>query len=87
MEIGFDEVGSGEISSAKVSPVEVGSGEFGPQELGLAEVVLGKTRRPKVWSDALVLLSVLLSPPIPCLDTLLQDLKMLRVRHRTCLPL
>jgi hypothetical protein len=37
----------------------------------------------EAWSNVLVLIPLL----IPRLDALLQDLEMLRVRHRSCLPL
>jgi hypothetical protein len=79
MKVGFDEVGSGKIGSAEVSLVEVGSGEFGPGEIGPTKVVSSKTGPPKIWSEV----PILVLPFIPRLDPLLEDLEMLRVRHRS----
>jgi len=67
------EVAAAEIGPEEVSGAEVGSGESDPSESGLGEV-----RR-----DVLVPLP----PLIPRLDTLLQDLEMLGVGHRSRLPL
>ena len=63
----------GEEPPAEVSLVELGPAEVSPAELGVAEV------RPDIF--------VLVPPLIPRLDALLQVLEMLRVRHRSRLPL
>jgi len=73
VEEGVAEVGIAKEGAAEDSPAESGPVEGGPAEGGPAEV----------RSDALVLIP----PLIPRLDALLQDLEMLRVRHRLRLPL
>src|SRR2546430_2296216 len=67
-QVGFPKVGSPEIGFPKVDTVEIDSEEFGTTEVSSPEVGF-----PKV--------SIFLPPLVPCLNTFLEDIKMLLVGH------
>src|SRR5436305_3983798 len=96
-QIGISEVGSGKVDSEEVgiqerSPAEVDSAEVGPEEVGIGrigatkvgplEVSTEEVGPEEVWRNV----RVLIPPLIPCLYALLQDLAMLWIHHRLCLP-
>jgi hypothetical protein len=85
--IGFSEIDVGEVGAAEVGRRKIGLTKVGPTEVGITkvgrlEIHFMEVGPSEVWSNALVL-----TPPlIPRLDTLLQDLELLLVRHRSRLP-
>src|SRR5712691_1007846 len=76
MEIGFGEISSGEVGFGKVSLVKIGFTEIDIAEVGFAEVDSNE-----VWMD----IEMFLSPPIPSLYPLFEDIEMFLVCHRAYL--
>src|SRR5262245_8262972 len=85
-EVGPSKVGLSEVGPSEAGIAEVGPAEAGPTKTGPREGVPREGGLVKVWGDV----SILVSPLIPRLNTLPQDLpqdlEMLRIRHRSRLP-
>src|SRR5437868_2571571 len=81
VEVGSTEDGPAKVGSAEVGSAEVGSAEEGIAEGGVAEVGSSEVGIAEIW----LYFFVLSSPCVPGVNSLLEQIKLLLVCHRTSL--